>query len=160
VNAATATARAIGPAVLLRPIEQGDLHLVLSSWLRSNRDGPIARLLPDSVYYAEEKSIVTALVQRVPVVVACNPELRDSVYGWLCGERLEGRLVVHFIYVRHSWRGWGIGRQLLGAMGYAPPEPIIATHVTRLYTGGRLSRSYHVINNPYLALRRAGGLPC
>ncbi len=151
---------AIGPAILLRAAENQDVPFIISSWLRSNRDGPIGKVLTDTVYYREFKPLVQVLMSVVHVIVACDPERPEQVYGWICGERLEGKIVVHFAYVKQGWRGWGIARRLLGALGYQSPEPIIATFVTHIYTGGRLHRRYRVINNPWLALRRAGVMQC
>lgn len=150
-----------GPAVQLRPVELGDVALVMSSWLSSYRDGPVGRLITDSVFYSETRPIVQALVSRCPPVVACDPANPDSIYGWACGERVGGALVVHFVYVRQPWRGWGIARQLVAALGYQPGEKLYATHVTSIYRTPRFRRSSLgrvVVNNPWLGIRRAAGV--
>lgn len=149
---------AAGPAVQLRPAVATDLPLVFSSWLRSYRDGPIGRVLTDTVFYSEAKPVVVALASSARLIVACDPANPDTIYGWACGERLAD-LVVHFVYVRSAWRGWGIARRLLEALGYEAPEPIVATHVTALYSSPRFRRSgLRVVNNPWLGIRRAAGV--
>jgi hypothetical protein len=90
--------------VLLRPMVAGDINLVSNSWLKNNRKSWASRGVRDDVYYAGHHKILERLIARSAVMVACDPAKPDRVYGWLCGEFVNNFLVLHYVWVRDTYK--------------------------------------------------------
>lgn len=97
--------------------------------------------------------VVAPLIARCPPLIACCPEDVTQLYGWICAEKADQ--VLHFLYVRQTWRMGGIGTTLLRCIfPDLGARTIYVTHPSR-------AMKFHVERwrlkyNPYLARRRDG----
>lgn len=95
--------------VTLRPAAESDRLYILNSWVKSYGDSPWAQSMPKSVYRDGHSRLVEALYPRCRVLVACDPEVRDTILGWCA---TEGD-TVHYCYTRAAVRRRGIAKKLL-----------------------------------------------
>ena len=88
-----------------RPYVPGpaDDPLVYSSWLRQIRGVPQLDL-------AHHRTVVARLLERHGATIACNPADPTHIYGYAC---CGAPSTLHFVYVRNTFRCYGIGSALL-----------------------------------------------
>lgn len=101
----------------LRAARPEDLNFILSTWLRNYRfSSPFAKNITNTVYYKWHEKLVKAILTRPStwVTVACDPTDTNVVYGYIVAETQDVN-VLHYIYVKKPFRGFGIGKALMDA---------------------------------------------
>ena len=134
--------------ICYRALHLCDIDLVVKRWMAH-----IRKLHPFSEMSKEEfddhKELLARLITRAPPIIACEPEHPEQAFGWICGEHVGKKAVLHFVYVRKTWRRLGLATQLMKitfpALG---KETVYITHPSR-------SLSYHrdrwmLKFNPYM----------
>lgn len=134
--------------IRIRAASQEDVAFIFNSWLKSYRNSHFSRYIDNTVYYSEHHKLIERLVSDNQVLIACNTEDPNQLYGYICAGRVDNFLVVHYIYVKHSFRNLGIGKQLLNAFDHDPSVAGIYTHHTKL--ADRLGPRYNFVFHPYL----------
>lgn len=147
------TAKAPNFPINIRDARESDRAWIMSTWLDANRRSPLANYLSNTVYFGEHRKYIEKLIASSINYVAAWDKDDDQLFGWICGDRIDDAFVVHFLYTKQKFRRLGIAQKLLCALGYIPGEPIIATHVTYIYTDTGLSKRKNIVNNPYVAQR-------
>lgn len=137
-------------SVQIRTATEADVPFIFSTWLRSYRDSLFAANISTTVYYAEHHKVVERLLKTSDVYIACASDDIAELYGYICAQKVDGILVLHYCYVKHSYRHLGIGAQLLNALEYDPSKASIYTHMTKVARS--LATKYSFIHSPYLAL--------
>lgn len=101
-------------AIVIRAAVETDLGLIYSSWLRSYWNARPAAL--GGVSYADYQSGQRARIDRLLAAhgarVACSPAAPDTIMGWAC----DDGFVLHYLYVRQTYRRMGIAGQLRGML--------------------------------------------
>lgn len=123
----TTTVETTGPIVELRAATPEDLPLIFASWKKGASKSHAMRWSKTDAWRELNKRC-PIILDRCGALVACSPEDPDYVIGWICADR--SRNLVHYVYVRSQFRGFGIARLLAGASGIDPEKPIEATHWT------------------------------
>lgn len=133
-----------------RPMSKADEAFIYNSWLKSYRDSPTVRSVPNSLYFAAHHDVIEQLLSSptANVIIACNPEDPEQIYGYGVGD--VG--VIHWIYVKHPFRGNGLGRALEQRL-VGTADAVTYTH--RVKTTDRLIRDKNYTYNPYVLLTRA-----
>lgn len=131
-----------GP-VRFRQHKAADVNLILKDWMRSLRSAPDFKAMGNDEYYAKMQALIAELVNEKSadsvnkrpqsyILVACDPENEDVVYGWACGvpadyqQRPDGtwfcarKPLMHYVYVRHGFRRFGIATKMLEFFGWQP----------------------------------------
>lgn len=121
-----------------------DVPFLYNSWLKSYRDSPTVQSISNTVYYAEQHKLIERLLQapEAKAVVACNPEDPTQIYGYIVYQPD----VLHWVYVKHTFRGAGIARMLVAEAGLS--AKLIYTH--RVKNSERLVGERDATYNPYL----------
>ncbi len=143
------TLASIADQVRLRNATEADVPFIFNSWLRCFRNSPPTMGCPNPVYFAQHHKLLEGLCKRATIVVASNDKDLGQIYGYLCCEKIEGSLVVHFMYVKETFRELGIGRMLMETQGWTKETPIFYTHRSRICN--QLESSFLMVYNPYLA---------
>lgn len=146
------SAQATYAPIVLRAPTPDDTSFIYNSWLRSYRqNSAYASSIPRTVYFKGQKALVARLLRVSAVLVAANPECPEQIYGYgVYQPSTAGVAIVHFIYVKQSFRLFHVGSQILWAIRVAAGQdaatPVAATHMTApaQKTGWRL------VFNPYL----------
>ena len=100
-------------SVLVRPYSNGDEGIVVANWARQiRRLDPFSAMSPEA-FRRHVHQVVVPLLSRAPTVMACCPEEPSQVYGFICGETSGDEQVLHFLYVRSTWRRGGVATTLL-----------------------------------------------
>ncbi len=142
--------RELEGAVRIRPASEGDINFIFSSWLKSYRDSFFANCISTTVYYAEHHKVVERLLKSCEVYVACSDTDISELYGFICGERVDGILVIHYTYVKHNFRWLGIGRKLFEQFNHDGVGAGIYTHLTK--SSRPLANKFGFVHSPYVAL--------
>ncbi len=135
-----------------------DLAFVLRAWLLGARESGWGPMCINSVWYEFQQKLIGDLAARpnCRLLVACNPTDPSQLYGFACGEpATEGRaLVMHWVYVKQTFRRFGIGKQLLKEFGWHYGDNILATHASpHLWNkDNALARKFHVHCNPFFLM--------
>ncbi len=125
-----------------------DANFIFNSWLKSYRHSHFARLIDNTVYYAEHHKIIERLVKECKTIVACNENDPTQLYGYINGGKIDGFLVINYWYVKHSFRNMGIGRALLNTFDHDPSIAAIYTQRTRIMD--RLAPKFNMVFHPYV----------
>lgn len=96
----------------IRAAGQTDLPFIFSTWLKSFRKSPWARQIPPTIYFRHEHDRVAQNLNDSQTLIAHPANDPDTILGWACG---RGQLI-HWVYVKRTWRGLGIGRKLAGEL--------------------------------------------
>jgi len=134
------------PVVVVRPATEADVSFIFNSWLKSYR--PQCKAVSNPVYYQFQHELIEHLLARCSVQVACNASDASQIYGYLVSEHMEGIQVVHFAYVKHSFRQLGIMRKLAGSAGIVAETGGFYTHKTEF--ASKCADGTKWAYNPYL----------
>lgn len=136
--------------IQLRPANQEDVPFIFSSWLKSYKYAPWCRNLTNTVYYAEHHKVIERLLKTNDVIIACNPEDPSQIYGFVCAGTVDGIFCLHYMYVKQSFRGLGIGKTLLNAFQHDPSTAAVYTHHTRI--AEKQAAKYNFVYHPYILI--------
>lgn len=134
--------------IKLRDPQADDFSFVFNSWLMSNQENEDSKRMKKSTYFKIYKQILDSVLVKANILVACNPDDEAQVYGYLVYNRLD-LLVVHYIYVKYTYRKLGIARAMLKHLEpEVPDKQFICTFANRVYD--RKKQHYNVIYDPSL----------
>lgn len=105
-----------GPERQIRPYVQAwDDGLILSSWARHVRTlHPFCHW--DGEEFAAHMRRMAARLKSCTALIACSPDCPQQGFGYVVAELHGAKQVLHFVYVRHTFRRLGIGTALMGAV--------------------------------------------
>ena len=118
----------------LRGVEAGDLPFIYNSWLKSYRDSPAVRSVPNSIYFAEHHNNLEGILSSAltEVWVACDAEDESNIRGYVVVEHEGDCEVVHWVYVKQPYRQSGVARALLKCALSDSELPVFYTHYTKM----------------------------
>lgn len=121
-------------------IPDDDFAFVIDSWLRSYylHTYPQKPHMPKAVFFAARAKIIKQLLIEATTLLAVKSDDPNIIVAYICFDKKEN--TIHYVYVKESFRGFGICRQLLLSQGFFD-----GTRVTHLTTKGRkilLSMNY------------------
>lgn len=100
--------------VTLRPLNNGDLSLILSSWLRGAYHlCPAFRDMPKSLFYGLHEPNVKRILSLSDTIVATDVEDPTHVLGFITSRDYRHFSILHWIYVKQQFRHFGLARHLL-----------------------------------------------
>lgn len=136
--------------IRLRPATQDDVPFLFSSWLKSYKYSLWAKNITNTIYFAEHHKVIERLLKNYNVIIACNNDDPTQIFGFICAGKVDGIFCLHYIYVKHSFRNLGIGKQLLNAFQHDASTAAVYTHHTRI--AERLAPKYNFVYHPYLLI--------
>lgn len=136
--------------IRIRRATDGDVSFIFSSWLKSYRTALVNKNIPSEVYFTEHHKVIEDLLKTCEVLIACNEKDATDIYGYICAERVDGIFVVHYIYVKHTYRVLGVARMLINQFEHEIGVAAIYTHHTRI--AERLAPKHGFVYSPYVAM--------
>jgi len=144
------------PDISVREGRATDRNFVINSWLKSyflsrKLFAPWSHLC-ERDYFEGHHRVASAVIDRAALLVACDVEDADQIFGWACYERpFPDCVVLHYIYVKAPYRGWGIGRKMFDAIRAmcGARGMMIVTHWTKDLRSKRADLKYKLEVNPY-----------
>ena len=103
-----------------------------------------------TIYFTEHHKVIEALLQTCEVLVACNYNYAEEIYGFICFEKVEGQFVLHYIYTKQTYRMLGIATVLLESSGHNKDAASIYSH--HAIVAPKLASKYNFIYSPYIGL--------
>lgn len=154
------------PVTFRRPTPEC-LSFIYSSWLKSFRIySRWAKAVPAQIYFGNHKRVVQKLLEDSGVLIACNPECPDQIFGYAVYQPTAGGVaVLHYLYVKQPYRKMGIAtalfREALHRSEHRSELPVAVTHIPdREFRedGGarwtsmwdRLRDKWSLVFNPYI----------
>jgi hypothetical protein len=109
----------------IRVHSKEDLPFIYSTWLKCFRhSSTFAKEISNDIYYKYHQMVIDRILNRgATIYVACDKLSPETVFGYILG---EGD-VLHFLYVKKSFRKLGIGTALLDTYGI----PEFISHLTK-----------------------------
>lgn len=135
----------------IRTGTDADLPFVYGSWLESYKESKLARAVRTSIYLTRHHDLVERLLDRpsVRLRVAHPPGDPVVILGWAV---VEEPLTLHYVLVKHQFRGHGVAKALVGF------EPAVCSH--KCADVERWFRAHpEVAYDPYTSFMEAPGAP-
>jgi hypothetical protein len=83
------------------------------------------------------------------IIVACDPNDESTIFGYIVGQRIGAALIIHWTYVKHTFRNFGIGRNLEAAIKSSVPHESIA-YTLRTKLTDTLTRKEQYVYDPFI----------
>lgn len=135
--------------IRFRAATESDIGFIFNSWLKSYRNSGFARFISNTIYFTEHHKLIEKLILNNKVIVACNTEDPNQLFGYICGGHIDGIFACHYVYVKHTYRNMGLGKELLKQFNHDPSVAAVYTHHTRI--ADRLAPRYNLVYHPYVA---------
>lgn len=128
-----------------------DANLIYSSWLNSYRDAYLSKHVAKTPYFAGQHAIIDKIFKSPAcrVYIAAAPDDADHVLGYAVWEESSVGPIIHFIYVKLSFRNFKIGTTLFDMIRAKCPGRPIYTHLPK--GADKLLAGKNLEFNPYLA---------
>jgi ribosomal protein S18 acetylase RimI-like enzyme len=103
-----------GLKFVLRDAQPDDLAFCIDAWARESALAPWATGVPPQLFAQYQRRLIARVMQGAQTTVACSPVTPVHAYGFVSsGPDYRGHPVVHWVYVKGTFRDLGIGRALL-----------------------------------------------
>ena len=143
------------PLVAFRDPCADDLSFIFASWLKSYRNSDPCTHMLNEVYYGNHKKVVERLLKESQVIMVCNADEPDHIFGYAVYDYIGTMPLLHYIYVKQPYRRFGIAHQLyLHVTKGDETAPVMTTHASHVFRA--LKDKWRLIYNPYLVDRIAG----
>lgn len=139
---------------LMRDAEADDVRFIVDAWVREMRRSVFSRHVRNDVFVPGQHDVVHALLGDSSVTMACdrdNPSLLMGCVVWEHGPEP----IIHWLYVKSSYRRLGIARSLLLSCYPERPARVICSQATQLFDDPAFRpvlERYGVVYSPYVLL--------
>lgn len=130
----------------IRPLQENDVPLIFSSYMKSLRPHRIN--CPNTLYYTgEHKRLEWALLNGITAVMVPKDD-PNLIIGWINAILLPNNITINYVYVKHAFRSCGIAKDLMKSILSLKPD---AAHEYSIYvpSGNRLIQEFKLTYNPY-----------
>jgi len=134
--------------IVIREATVDDAPFIFNSWLKSYKDSDFARRVPNIIYFAEHHKLIEGLLSHCSIYVACSEEDSNQILGYIVASSFTGTPIIHYIYIKHSFRKLGLATQLISSLSLNKSNMIAVTHWNKYATIA--SNKYHLVYHPYL----------
>lgn len=131
--------------VLIRESLESDTNFILSSWLKSFRNSQAVRGMDNEEYFTGQELVIKKILHKSITKVIVNPEDEDQILAYMTVETKNHKAIVHYIYVKQTFRGFGLATKLIKA--FALHDPIYFSHMTP--AAKHLSKKHNAKYNLY-----------
>lgn len=117
--------------IVIRHYTQEDYNCLMSNWAESYYKGSIAKeFFTPEEFHSFHRPIRERFFAKpnTQVLVCCSSVDPWLILGWIATESVRGALIMHYIYVKETFRGRGIAKLLMKRAIH--PRPVVYTHTT------------------------------
>lgn len=142
---------------ILREAEPTDLAFCIDPWLKEASRGPMALMVPPSVFSEHFRRLILRVMQNGRTLVACEPADINHTYGFIVsGPNYMGLPVVHWVYVKSTYWGMGIGTQLFrSVVSSGQSWCSMLSLLCQVPKNIKIMRDLRVIYNPFILMPMA-----
>lgn len=131
---------------IVRDLEATDINFILNSFLRSLRGYPSLKDTPNELYYPHQKKVIEHFIRNRLILVLCNSELPDQIFGYVIGDPNKE---TNFVYVKYPYRKLGFGKRLLETLhSDMYKKTLVASYTCRSWP--EVSAKFRHIHNPFM----------
>lgn len=139
--------------IRMREKKASDTSFIYSTWLKSYRNSPFAGQMSNDTFYDNHKLLVEKILSKptTKVLVLCEDGDEDHLYGYCVVEVIGNSVeVVHYCYVKYTYRKMGFAKALLTAASgaFASTQSSLCSHANTNFK--ILSKKFNLVYNPYL----------
>ena len=134
---------------MLREHTESDRNFILNSFLQSFREHSNHSYIPKSIYYKNQAEIIEFLLSTANCLVVCFPEAPEEIMGYIIYEQVVGNLVVHFAYIKTTYRTHHIMNEIIDSIIPSSTSNIIATHIPYYFRYLKEKSKYSMVYDPY-----------
>lgn len=130
-----------------------DYAFISNAWLRSYRHSAFAGKIPSEIYFYTHEPLIAKLINSSKLIIACNEEDEDQLFGFLCYDVIDSWFICHYVYVKKVFRGMDIATDMMRMAGLDPTIKHQATHRTTDYEVFMRKLQSPFVYNPYNLLK-------
>lgn len=134
--------------IFVRSADGNDINFIKNSWEKSFEK--TMKAVPREIYHRGQQKLMNQLMAKASCYVACSPEDNNQIFGWMLFEKIKDIGILHYIYVKHPYRRYGIGKSLYNCLDRNDQYPCIASHKT-LYLE-YIQDKWNLTYNPYILI--------
>lgn len=97
--------------ILIREPNENDINFVMNSYLKSLGNQKPYSLLDCNYFNASAHLLANKIMTLSSVLIACQPEDQNQIYGWISADR--NNRILFWVYVKNVYRNAGIGTLLM-----------------------------------------------
>lgn len=136
--------------ITIRGLLPGDIPFITSTWLKTYRNASrLKDVTLEGLYFNEHNKLINQSLNTSKILMACDPEDKEHVFGYLVGVNRPYGDFLHYIYTKKVFREQGIAGDLIKQFKSRP----IVYNTHENMKGGlvrHLKKNYDsVIFNPY-----------
>jgi hypothetical protein len=120
------------PEIYYRENNIGDRDFIISSYLKSFRTSGENTRMTNDVYFYNFSKIIEKLLDRVKCLIACDIDDSSHIYGYILYEFVDDIPIVHYIYVKYTYRFMGIAKRLF-ENSMLDEETVVVSHINKIY---------------------------
>lgn len=131
----------------VRTVVKEDLNFVLATWLRSYRHASqFAKKISNEIYFKWHHKVIERIIERGGNILIAHPVGEPNVIlGYLCIENQSMLPVVHYCYVKKTFRKMGVAKALLDG------STLEGAHFTHYTTDcDWITKKFKLVYDPYL----------
>lgn len=143
--------------VMYRDMTPEDANFIYNSWLKSYRDSYAVQGVGNGLYYEYHhdlaKDLMVHSVENGGQLIACDPEDPSVIYGYVVYSRINSNPCIHYIYVKHPFRKFGLAQAFIDRVWKDKRNPCVFTHMTRqgkIIFNKLKDQGLEAVFNPYL----------
>jgi predicted GNAT family acetyltransferase len=145
--------------IKLRPYEPSDFNFIINSWLNSSHELFPARKINKKYFNKVNTPILSLLLSQCTILVACNKDDANHIFGYLVYERIANEIIIYWLYVKKELRNFGIASKLINkAIPEFTKQPIAITSIPNLKAPIEdkldVLTKYNLIFDPYIVSRK------
>ena len=98
-----------------RPMNPKDNGFLYSTWLKSYRQMPYAQNMSNDTFFYHHKQVVEKILAKPETVITiiCEDTDPNHIYGYSVVEKYGDASIIHYVYIKHSYRKLGLAGSLL-----------------------------------------------
>jgi len=127
-----------------RDATQKDIPFITSTWLNACWNSKKYKDMKKTTFMEGHHKAIQKRMSDFSCVVACNPDDPYVIYGYIVYNRPE---TLHFSYVKGSFRGLSICKQLIKEAFGKDLRAMNITHMTEY--SNEVGKKYELNYNPY-----------
>lgn len=137
-------------AVRIREATSEDMNFVFSSWLKSYKPSFFSKMVEPTIYFENHHKILEKIFKTAKIKIACAKDDISQIYGYVCSDIVQGVKVIHYVYVKHTFRKLGIAKALVKDAGHDSKVVSCTTHLTRI--AEIPCAKHNILYHPYLLI--------
>ena len=127
-----------------RNVNQHDVNFILNSLMQGVKDYNVQHGIMSYNFFDNFKEVIKLLLEQNDSLIVCDVDEPDVIYGYC----IYSNKTLHYVYVKHSLRRFGVAKALiLQAIGGLPEYYTIQSKMSN-----KITQKYNIKFNPYFLI--------